>query len=80
MTSKIAFRDSGTAGRDVVHRHGVFANFEYHEPLAGHKADEYRVVGYNLRGHGRSGTRPVPRTTAVTCGPSLNNATSTGRS
>ena len=55
---QIAFRDSGTAGRDVVLSHGVFANLEYFAPLAGRLADEYRLVSYDLRGHGQSGTGP----------------------
>ena len=38
--------------------HGVFGNLEYFEPLAGRLAGEYRVVSYDLPGHGRSGTGP----------------------
>jgi pimeloyl-ACP methyl ester carboxylesterase len=55
---QIAFRDSGTAGRDVVLSHGVFGNLEYFEPLVDRLADGYRVVSYDLRGHGQSGTGP----------------------
>jgi pimeloyl-ACP methyl ester carboxylesterase len=55
---QIAFRDSGTVGRDVVLSHGVFGNLEYFASLASRLADEYRVVSYDLRGHGQSGSGP----------------------
>ncbi|HTT91598.1 MAG TPA: alpha/beta hydrolase [Acidimicrobiales bacterium] len=55
---QIAFRDSGTGGRDIVLSHGVFANLEYFQPLVERLADRYRVVTYDLRGHGQSGAGP----------------------
>ena len=59
---RLAFRDSQTPGRDVVLIHGVFANLEYFSELADRLSETYRVVSYDLRGHGRSGTGPMSLT------------------
>lgn len=55
---RLAFRDSGTRGRDVVLVHGGFSNLEYFAGLAAALAERHRVVSYDLRGHGQSGAGP----------------------
>ena len=55
---RLAFRDSGTRGRDVVLLHGGFSNLEYFAGLAAVLAERHRVVSYDLRGHGQSGAGP----------------------
>lgn len=58
-STRLAYRDSSTSGRDIVLCHGVFANLEYFEPLASQLSLTNRIVSYDLRGHGWSGSGPT---------------------
>jgi pimeloyl-ACP methyl ester carboxylesterase len=50
----LAVRDWGGAGPTLLLIHGVFGSAEYFDGIAGELANGARVIGYDLRGHGRS--------------------------
>lgn len=58
--ARIAYSDEGE-GRPLVLLHGLMANSGFFDRQSG-LADAFRVIGVDLRGHGRSPAGPVPPT------------------
>src|SRR5262249_35221044 len=54
----VAVRDFGGAGPDLLLLHGDGGNLAHMTTLARSLASGYRVIGVDLRGHGRSGDGP----------------------
>jgi pimeloyl-ACP methyl ester carboxylesterase len=50
----LAVRDWGGTGPPLVLVHGIFGTVDYFNGLAPGLTKQYRVVGYDLRGHGQS--------------------------
>jgi len=50
----LAVRDYGGNGQDIVLMHGTGQNLEAMEPLANHLNQDFRVLSFDFRGHGKS--------------------------
>jgi pimeloyl-ACP methyl ester carboxylesterase len=53
-TGPFAIRDHGGAGRGLLLVHGTGHNLEVWEPLADRLRGDFRVVSFDLRGHGQT--------------------------